>query len=124
MASPSTSTPASRYHEYREPGYQRYREHGPEDYLIPEEKIRDHYGAPLYDDEWSSLRTEIIKNNDVALLRQYIDKFPGACGPGYISQYDQFNVAASCGSTDALRSTGPQTAPGRSPRPTSASSTC
>lgn len=39
----------------------------------------------------------------MALLRQYIDKFPGACGPGYISCYDPFYVAASCGSTDALR---------------------
>ncbi|KUI54255.1 Serine/threonine-protein phosphatase 6 regulatory ankyrin repeat subunit A [Cytospora mali] len=103
MAHPSTSTPASRYHRFRIPEHQRYAELGPEDYVIQEATILDHDGSALYDDGWSSLRTEIIKNNDVALLRKYIDKFPGACGPGCLTSDDPFNVAASCGSTDALR---------------------
>lgn len=101
MTFPSLSTPASRYQAYRKPEYQ----YTPEGCLIPhaEGKVRDHDGAPLYETEWSSLRTEIIENNDVPLLRQYLDVFPNACGPGYVSHYDPFHVAASCGSTDALR---------------------
>lgn len=95
MTSPSASI-SSRYLTFRQRGPQTIY-WGTAD----EGTIHDRDGSPLYETEWMDLLHTIIKQNDEALLRQYLAKHPSAFGRGDI--HEPFSTAASHGCTDALR---------------------
>jgi hypothetical protein len=91
----STSTSASPYATFdRRPTQWR------EDVRLP---VLDYGRAPLYESEFYGLRSAIIERNDVALLSQYLTKYPKIGLPVDGDIYDPFLEAAAHGSTDALR---------------------
>lgn len=66
----------------------------------------DRDGAELYETESSALKLALIRNDDAALLEQYLEKRPCGVGPGVVSDpegVDHFALAASLGSANALR---------------------
>ncbi|KAH8701832.1 ankyrin repeat-containing domain protein [Talaromyces proteolyticus] len=66
--------------------------------------LYDQNGAILYENNYQGLRNKIVQLNDVALLKQYIVKYPRAVlAAGEVYYHDPFFIAAECGSTDALR---------------------
>lgn len=62
-------------------------------------------GAPLFETEYGGLKRKIIARNDVPRLKQYISAYSSASilAPGETYDQDPFFVAASHGSTNALR---------------------
>lgn len=67
--------------------------------------ILDPDGEPIYEDVWGSLERQIVANNDVATLKNYIAKHPKSIfWPGECGDVDNtVCVAASNGSIDAMR---------------------
>ncbi|PSR76290.1 ankyrin repeat-containing domain protein [Coniella lustricola] len=78
----------------------------PKGWETQESAVTDDDGAELYETECSSLKRAIIENDDANLLKRYLDKSPCSIGPHDMSEPDyvkHFHLAASCGSTNALR---------------------
>ena len=66
--------------------------------------IKDNNGNKLYETEWCELKIEILERNDVAMLKRYMTTYGfGTLALADSQNADPFRVAATNGSTDALR---------------------
>ncbi|ROW08722.1 hypothetical protein VPNG_06418 [Cytospora leucostoma] len=99
MTSPSTSASVSPYDKFRDRGpVNSSAWEGWQDWVL-----RDHDGTLLYDTPWRSLLNTVIRNNDVFLVNQWLEKKPYAQGLGEITHLEPFYTAIDHGSIDSLR---------------------
>jgi ankyrin repeat protein len=70
--------------------------------LAKEHNVLDYDGVPVYESDFGELLLTIIERNDLAMLNQYLTKYPPRNWQTDGSMDDPFLKAAASGSTDAL----------------------
>ena len=105
--SPKSTSPYQVWQEIRHWTFGYRRNEGGEwvlaDDRYPPVALVDEDGVILYESEYSGLLHAIIQENDVFLLNQRLAKYPIKSWQAEIDMDDLFLIAASSGSTDALR---------------------